>query len=56
MQKIKKKKKKKVGKVRVELKTIGIVAVTRNCYATRSMQFEWQTDPFIWIASGQTYP
>jgi len=41
--------------VRVKLKTIGIVAITHNRYATRSTQFEWQTDPFIWIASGQAY-
>jgi len=42
--------------VRVEPKTITIVAVMRNCYTTRSTHFEWQTDPFIWIASGQAYP
>jgi len=39
--------------VRVAPTTIGVVAVTHNAYATRSTQFEWQTDPFIWIASGQ---
>jgi len=45
-----------VGKVRVEPKTIGIVAVTHNpSEATRPWPFEWQTDPFIWIASGQAY-
>jgi len=38
--------------VRVELKTIGIAMMTHNCYTTRPTLFEWQTDPFIWIASG----
>jgi len=30
--------------VRVELKTISIAAVKHNSQATRSMQFEWQTE------------
>ena len=42
--------------MRVEPKTIGIVAVTHNPHATRSTQFEGQTDPFMEIASGQAYP
>jgi len=42
--------------VRVELKTIGIAALTHNRHTTRPMPFEWQTDPFIGIASGQAYP
>jgi len=42
--------------LRVETKTFGVAAVTHNCYTTRSTLFEWQTDPFIWIASGQAYP
>jgi len=41
--------------VRVKPKTIGIVAVMHNLEATRSTQFKWQTDAFIWIASGQVY-
>jgi len=45
----------KVGKVRFEPKTIGIVAITHNRDIMRCTQFEWQTDPFIWIASGQAY-
>jgi len=28
--------------VRVEPKTIDVIVVTHNCYATRSMQFECQ--------------
>jgi len=35
--------------VRVEPKTIGIAAMTDNCYTRRPTPFEWQTDPFIWI-------
>ena len=31
----------KVGKVRVEPKTIGLVGVAHNYYTTRSTQFEW---------------
>jgi len=46
----------KVCKVRVKPKTIGTAAAMHNPYATRSTPFEWQTDPFIWIASGQAYP
>jgi len=41
--------------VRVEPKPIGIAAITNNPYATRSTQFEWQTDPFICIASEEAY-
>jgi len=41
--------------VRFEPKIIGIAAVTHNCYTTRPTLFEWQTDPFIWIESGQAY-
>jgi len=33
--------------VRVELKTIGVPAVTHNCYTKSSTPFEWQTDPCI---------
>jgi len=33
-----------------------LASVTHNCYAMWSTQFEWQTAPFIWIASWQTYP
>jgi len=42
--------------VRVKLKTIVISAETHNRWTTRPTPFEWQTDPFIWIASGQAYP
>jgi len=45
--------KSKVAKVRVELKTIS--AVTYNHNTMRPTPFEWQTDPFVWIASGQAY-
>jgi len=38
--------------VRGELKTIGIAVVTPNCCTTRPTPFKWQTDPFVWIASG----
>jgi len=40
--------------MRAELKTIGVAAMTHNHYTTRPISFEWlwQTDPFIWIASG----
>jgi len=41
--------------VRFKTKTIGIVAATYNRYTMRSTKFEWQTDTFIWIASGQAY-
>ena len=46
----------KVDKVRFEPKTIGIVAITHNHSTMLSTQFEWQTDPFIEIVSGQAYP
>jgi len=42
--------------MRIESTTIGVVAATHNPYKTRFTQFEWQIDPFIWIASGQAYP
>jgi len=42
--------------VRVEQKTIGKAAETHNRYATSSTPVAWQTDHFIWIASGQAYP
>ena len=42
--------------VRVEPKTIGIAGVMHNHYTTKPTPFEWHTDPFIWIASGQAYP
>jgi len=47
--KAKKKNKTKVSKVRVQPKTVVIVAVIvmHNHWAMRSTQFEWQTDPFI---------
>jgi len=41
--------------VRVELKTIGIAAIMHNCYTRRPILFEWQTEPFTWIASGKAY-
>jgi len=41
--------------MRVEPKTIGIAALTHTPLAMRSTPFEWQTDPFIWIVSGQAY-
>jgi len=40
----------KVGKVRVEPKTISIAAITHNCYTSR-MAFSWQSDLFLGIAS-----
>ena len=33
-------------------KSIGIAALTPN-HCTRPTPYEWQTDRFIWIASGQ---
>jgi len=33
-----------------------VKGIAPNHYTIRSMQFDWQTDPFIWIASGQVYP
>jgi len=42
--------------VRVENQSTGIAAVTPNHYTTRPTPYEWQTDRFIWIASGQAYP
>jgi len=42
--------------VKVEPRSIGIAAVTHNCYTMRPMPLEWQSAPFIWIASGQAYP
>jgi len=42
--------------VRVKPKTTGIASIMHNPWdAVRSTLFEWQTDPFIWVASGQTY-
>ena len=46
----------KVGKVRLEPKTLAVEGVVPNYYTMRSTQFDWQTDPFIWIASRQAYP
>jgi len=42
--------------VRFEHKTLAVEGVASNHYTLRSTQFDWQTDPFIWIASGQAYP
>jgi len=36
--------------VRVEPKTIGIAAVTHNCYTTSRTTFSWQSDLFLGIA------
>jgi len=41
----------KVGKVRVEAKTIGIAAVTHNRYTTSRTAFSWRSDLFLGIAS-----
>ena len=43
----------KVGKVRVELKTIGIAVITHNHYTMSSTPFAWLTDHLIWIVLGQ---
>jgi len=51
----KKSRKKKVDKVRSEPKTIAVQGIAHNHYVMWTTQFEWQTDPFIWIASGQAY-
>jgi len=37
--------------VRVELKTIGIAAVSQNRYSTSRTVFSWRSDPFLGIAS-----
>jgi len=37
--------------VRVELKTIGIAAVTHNSCTTSRTAFSWQSDLFLSIAS-----
>ena len=42
--------------MRVEPKTTGITAVMPSQYTMRSTPFEWQTDPFIWIALSQADP
>jgi len=45
--------------VRFEPKTIGVEGIVHK-YITLTLiwstQFKWQTDPYIWIASGQAYP
>jgi len=47
----KSKEKTKVGKVKVEPKTIGIAAVTHNHYTTSRTMFSLQSDLFVGIAS-----
>jgi len=42
--------------VRAEPKTIGIVAKRITATLRRPMLFEWQSDLFTWIVSGQAYP
>ena len=46
-EKSKEKNKTIVGKVGVELKTIGILAITHNHYTTSRTAFSWQSDLFV---------
>jgi len=41
--------------MRLEPKIIGKAVVRLTRYTTRPTPFEWQSDPYIWIASGQVY-
>jgi len=41
----------KVGKVRVEPKTVGIAAITPNQCTMSKMAFFWQSDLFLGITS-----